>query len=413
MDINLHSYLERFSFNPSLFEEQNSQAKTKIDSISINEKEYHRFTNEYWTSQQRQSNSIHEISYRACFKAQLPRFFIEIFTKRGETVYDPFSGRGTTAIESAILGRNIIANDINPLSAIFILPRLNIPNIKDVATRLSEIPITGSKDEFDLSMFFHEKTQQEITSLRNYLKGRKESNEEDEADSWIRMVATNRLTGHSSGFFSVYTLPPNQAVSREGQTRINKVRKQTPAYRDTKEIILRKTRTLLADMTPKLQAELRKIATKAKVITEDAQNTHLKNSSVDLTVTSPPFLDTVDYVGDNWLRCWFNSLDLEEITSRITIHKGVDAWANFILGVFRELFRITKISGWVAFEVGEVRNGKVRLDEIVIPLGESVGFKCHGVVVNLQSFTKTANIWGVSNNKRGTNTNRIILFEKV
>ena len=34
-------------------------------------------TNEYWTSGQRQAHSLHEISYRACYKPQLPRFFIE------------------------------------------------------------------------------------------------------------------------------------------------------------------------------------------------------------------------------------------------------------------------------------------------------------------------------------------------
>jgi DNA modification methylase len=412
MGMNIHSHLEKFTFKPSLFEEQNRLAKTRIDDISINGKKYSRFTNEYWTSQQRQSNSIHEISYRACFKAQLPRFFIEILTKKGETVYDPFSGRGTTVIESAILGRNVVANDINPLSAIFVLPRLNIPRIEDVGERLREIPITGSRDKFDLSMFYHEKTQEEIRSLRSYLKKRKEAREEDEIDSWIRMVATNRLTGHSPGFFSVYTLPPNQAVSRDGQIKINKERNQTPLYRNTKEIILRKTRTLLADVTPALQRQLKTIAGKAKIMTGDARDTAIKEESVDLTVTSPPFLDVVDYAGDNWLRCWFNCLDVEEDDAKITIHKGVDAWANFMLEVFRELFRITKVGGWVAFEVGEVRNGKVRLDEVVIPIGEEVGFKCHGVVVNLQSFTKTANIWGVSNNKRGTNTNRIVLFEK-
>jgi hypothetical protein len=36
--------------------------------------------NEFWTSGQRQAHSIHEISYRACFKPQLPRFFIERLT---------------------------------------------------------------------------------------------------------------------------------------------------------------------------------------------------------------------------------------------------------------------------------------------------------------------------------------------
>ena len=58
-------------------------------------------------------------------------------------------------------------------------------------------------------------------------------------DRWIAMVATNRLTGHSKGFFSVYTLPPNQAVSPQSQERINKKRQQVPDYRDTHLIILR------------------------------------------------------------------------------------------------------------------------------------------------------------------------------
>ncbi len=35
------------------------------------------FVNEFWTSKQRAANSLHEVSYRACFKPQLPRFFID------------------------------------------------------------------------------------------------------------------------------------------------------------------------------------------------------------------------------------------------------------------------------------------------------------------------------------------------
>lgn len=41
------------------------------------------FVNEFWTARQRQANSLHEISYRACFKPQLPRFFIERLAKPG------------------------------------------------------------------------------------------------------------------------------------------------------------------------------------------------------------------------------------------------------------------------------------------------------------------------------------------
>src|SRR5215475_58549 len=63
------------------------------------------FVNEFWTARQRQASSLHEVSYRACFKPQLPRFFIERLTRPGELVYDPFMGRGTTPLDAALLGR--------------------------------------------------------------------------------------------------------------------------------------------------------------------------------------------------------------------------------------------------------------------------------------------------------------------
>ncbi len=59
-------------------------------------------------------------------------------------------------------------------------------------------------------------------------------------DDWIRAVALNRLTGHSAGFFSVYTMPPNQAVSVATQRAINARRGQVPMRRqDVPGIILR------------------------------------------------------------------------------------------------------------------------------------------------------------------------------
>ena len=81
-------------------------------------------------------------------------------------------------------------------------------------------------------------------------------------------------------------------------------------------------------------------------------------------------------------------------------------------GLVPVICRITVNGGWVAFEVGEVRKGEVRLDESVIPLGRNSGFECAGVLINEQNFTKTSNIWGISNRKRGTNTNRIVVFYK-
>ena len=97
----------------------------------------------------------------------------------------------------------------------------------------------------DLLVFYHPQTLQAITNLRNYLGERAARGSPDPIDAWIRLVATNRLTGHSPGFFSVYTLPPNQAVSVASQRRINENRGQTPPFRNVPEIILKKSRSLL------------------------------------------------------------------------------------------------------------------------------------------------------------------------
>jgi hypothetical protein len=132
-----------------------------------------RIEGEFWTSKQRQASSLHEISYRACFKPQLPRYFIERFSKEGDVVYDPFMGRGTTVIEAALLRRNVIGNDVNPLSKILAAPRLDIPAIEDVERRLAEISFSKKvKADIDLSMFFHRDTEAEIVSLQKYLARR-------------------------------------------------------------------------------------------------------------------------------------------------------------------------------------------------------------------------------------------------
>ena len=387
---------------------------TTVEDIDVAGQSIPRFVGEFWTSQQRQALSLHEVSYRACFKPQLPRFFIEYLTNEGDTVYDPFSGRGTTTLEAGLLCRKVIANDVNPLSTILSKPRFFPPSLEELIIRLDSIPLSEKAEaEIDLSMFYHPKTEAEIVSLKEYLDSRRESGTEDTLDRWIRMVATNRLTGHSKGFFSVYTLPPNQAVSADSQRKINVKMEQKPEHRDTRVIIFKKSKSLLSGVTLQDRENLRHAGENARFLTCDARETKsISGDSVQLTVTSPPFLDVVDYVQDNWLRCWFNSVDAAEAARTITMTRSLEEWSAIMFGVFRELHRITKPRGYVAFEVGEVRNKIIKLDEHVVPLGVKAGFTCVGIIINEQYFTKTSNIWGVDNNDKGTNSNRIVIFRK-
>jgi len=405
---------EKPQVTKDLFDEVPDSTAITKDHLQIGRSKILRLTGEFWTSGQRQASSLHEISYRACFKPQLPRYFIKRLTSERDAVYDPFSGRGTTAVEAGLMGRSVVANDVNPLSRILTEPRLNPPTVKVVEERLARIK-NGKKlaADLDLSMFYHRDTESEIVALKQYLAERRVNREEDSVDRWIRMVATNRLTGHSPGFFSVYTFPPNQAVSAESQKKINEKRKQKPEYRDTKGIVLKKTKSLLSNLTDQDRANLNKSARHAQFLTGDARATRsIANESVQLTVTSPPFLDIVSYAGDNWLRCWFNEIDVEAVTGTITMAKTIEQWSLVMGDVFKELYRVTRQGGWVAFEVGEIRNATVKLEEYVVPMGIQAGFSCEAILINSQIFTKTSNLWGVKNNKAGTNSNRIVVFRR-
>ncbi len=386
---------------------QTNAALTNGETIAVDT-----FVNEFWTAQQRRGNSLHEISYRACFKPQLPRFFIERLTMQTDVVYDPFLGRGTTLLEAALLARRPIGCDANPLSRILIRPRLRPPSFAEIAKRLSKIDFR-SRDSHpaDLLTFFHPETLKEIFALRQYLLEKEAANRLDPVNDWIRMVAVNRLTGHSPGFFSVYTLPPNQAVSVESQKRINQRRDQKPPRRNVPELILRKSEDLLADFDDDTRRTLKRSSKDVMLLTKDAASTpEIETSSVSLVVTSPPFLDIVDYESDNWLRCWFCGIDPKQ--QKLTIVKTVDSWRSAMSSVFLELERVLKPNGYVAFEVGEVRRGTIKLEEAVVPCGVSAGLEPILILINDQEFTKTSNCWGIRNRVGGTNTNRIVLFRK-
>lgn len=362
------------------------------------------FVNAWWTAAQRQGHALHEISYRACFKAQLPEFFIARLTQAGETVYDPFSGRGTTAMQAALMGRHPAANDVNPLSAMLLAPRLDPPTLGEIAERLARVADLA-REQVDaddpLLAFYHPDTLAHLAALRRYLLERAP----DRVDRWIRMVALNRLTGHSPGFFSVYTMPPNQAVSVASQRKINARRGQTPPPRDIVALILRKSRALLADGPGAAHPP-------AVLTTGTADNVPaLADASVALIVTSPPFLDIVDYEADNWLRCWFAGIDPASVA--IDHHRDIASWRGFVRRSFVDFARVVRPGGHVAFEVGEVRGGKVRLEREVVAAIAGLPFTVLGVVVNQQAFTKTAHCWGVGNNRGGTNSNRIVLARRL
>ena len=93
-------------------------------------------------------------SYPARFIPQIPRTFIRLFTKKGDVVLDPFAGCGTTVVESQLLNRNSIGNDLNPLATLI--------------SKVKTTPISTKKLETIIGLL--DKIEKEIKSNNRKLK---------------------------------------------------------------------------------------------------------------------------------------------------------------------------------------------------------------------------------------------------
>ena len=99
---------------------------------------------------------------------------------------------------------------------------------------------------------------------------------------------------------------------------------------------------------------------------------------------------------------------------------GLQDWTEFITDVLSEMLRAVKPKGHAVIEVGEVesRGKTIFLDEIVAAASQKVShptkrFIVEEVLINQQDFTKLANCFKVDNNRKGTNTNRLVVLKAV
>lgn len=377
---------------------------------------------ELWTAKQRQMHPLHySVSYRASFKPELPDFFINRYLLsrniQSGVVLDPFGGRGTTAIQANLCGFAAVHNDLSPVSVFLARSRQFVPSFDELKQRLDAVKFNGQEPELSdsdyerLKPFFHDRTIHEICCLRSeYFKS-----PDDPALSYLMHTALSRLHGHSDGFFSVYSFP-QISILPQAQHRNNIKRGLRPEYKSVKERIEKKMKR---DLSRPVPPHYYKASALNKYLNGSAENLQLPASSVDLVVTSPPFLDKVDYRQDNWMRAWFLGLEDTMKKTKLSIFADTADWSRFMASVMKEMLRVLKPGRHAVIEVGEVSVGKetVYLEKLMM---DSLPVTARGyelsvkeVFINQQSFTKLANCWDVSNNAKGTNTNRCLVVEKL
>ena len=82
--------------------------------------------------------------YFAMFPETFAEYWIKRLTKPEETVLDPFSGRGTTALTALLCGRNAISSDVNDVAVCLTKAKTTPPSLSRLKARVSQL-----RNEFD------------------------------------------------------------------------------------------------------------------------------------------------------------------------------------------------------------------------------------------------------------------------
>jgi len=224
------------------------------------------------------------------------------------------------------------------------------PSCKDILREITALNLTGSapKRPKEFADLYHERTWRELWNLRKTCRSYA-----------LTALTLGKLHGHSPGFFSSFTY--NQISIRPKSLKRQRKKHGTKLeYRDVKENLKRAAKRFFPDESHRGDSFVRNC---------DARKMMMYRNSVDLIITSPPFLDVIDYVDVNWVREWF--LNEPEPDIKTFAIRGKASYGTFLHDVFVEVARVLKPGGLAVFEVGPVSRER-RMYDIVMKEAEGV-----------------------------------------
>lgn len=309
----------------------------------------------YWSTAPRQGSKLHQVcSYQGSFLPAIPRYFLDRY--HAETVLDPFCGRGTVVLEAALQDSYVYGCDVSPLAVLLSSVKLQCDPLAKVLKEIETLDLhreVAPSPPADVAPFYHPETWQELWNLRQARRSRT-----------LTALALGKLHGHSPGFFSGVTLNVISVHGRSLQKAQAKHGTQ-PEPRDVKKLLAKAARKFIP-------AE--GVNGSGRIFCADSRATGLPDESVDLVITSPPFLDVIDYADVNWLRLWF----LGERCPGTSFRRVPD-YEAFLKKTLFELRRVIRKSGHIVFEVGPVKR-EHNLSQMVVVAAQAVNLKVEDVV---------------------------------
>lgn len=243
-------------------------------------------------------STIHQLSpYIGKLKSSIAGQLIEEFTKASDLIVDPFAGAGTIPLEAAIRRRNVIASDLSPYATLLCRAKLNPPTSLDACLadtkRLLEIAKGLPKPDLRrvpvwVRSFFHPRTLGEAIQFAQACKS--------EGNDFVFACLLGILHHQRPGFLS---FPSSHLVPYL----------RTKSFPKDEFPSLYKYRPVEPRILKKVQRALRRHKAIPNGVKVDCRQQDIRDlvilSKVDCIVTSPPYMNALDYRRDNRLRMWF------------------------------------------------------------------------------------------------------------
>lgn len=297
-------------------------AKTALKNINWNFYEKNVFS----PSELRPFNPRGYHWYPATFIPEIPFTLIEALTPSHATVWDPFSGIGTTFFQALSLSRYAKATEIctvavEYMKSLFMLfdPSLDLIEMqRNILSSLQKYNSSKTYTDFKnvlidkLSPWYSKKTLHQLCFLFE-----QEKNSEKETKAIYRICISALLKATSSqdrgwGCIADNVLPKIERIRDKNVLNVFK----SKARRLTGDISKH-----LQEVGPLYPDIYKEMASNQPIIHEDVTICNsVKDDSVDLVVTSPPYPNMTDYVTAQRLSYYFLGFD---VSNRDTLKDGV------------------------------------------------------------------------------------------
>jgi len=245
--------------------------------------------------------------------AMFPEAFVEhnirLFTRPGDYVFDPFSGRGTTILQALLMARNAAGSDINPVAFCLSAAKADVPCQEFVLRALNRLEceyMTYSQQDLEeerasLPPFFKRAfyfvTLRQILFLRRRLDWCS-----DRVHRFIAALVLGSLQGEmdrSKSYFS--NQMPRTICPKPGYSlRYWRSRNLWPKKRDIFSILRERAKLRLGGERPR-----KKGLVTLRDVREVGGSFPSLRHKVKAVITSPPYFNTTNTEEDQWLRLWF------------------------------------------------------------------------------------------------------------